>query len=165
MKGKLFLKKYVPFLLIIFLIQSCIVLPKTVPEEEDQDCLLATKSMTIDFKTSPEMIDEAVDEMIQALASDCHEPECLLVLAPIVAICVGSMVVSGSIVVAGNTIHWMEKQGRCDDSVTRQSLKGLNKSAVALGGTVINTSMELIEWFQGQESHSEPTEDVQEIEE
>jgi hypothetical protein len=164
MKGKPFLIKYVPFLLIIFLVQSCIVLPKTVPEE-DHDCLLVTKSMTIDFKTSPEMIDEAVDEMVQALASDCHEPECLLVLAPIVAISVGSLVVSGSIVVTGNTIHWMEKQGRCDDSVTRRTLKGLKNSAVALGGTVINTGMELVEWFQGQASHSEPTEDVQEIEE
>jgi len=44
---------------------SCIVLPKTLPRK-DQDCLLLTKSMTIDYYTSPDMIDEAVDEMVQA---------------------------------------------------------------------------------------------------
>ncbi len=150
--------------LIAFLIQGCIALPKTVPKE-DQECLLLTKSLTIDYYTSPDMIDEAVDEMLNALTSDCHEPECLLLFAPIIAITAGSFVISGSIVVAGNTIHWIEEQGRCDDSVTRQVLKGLRDAVMALGGTVINSGMELIEWFQVQETQSEPIEEVQEIEE
>ena len=79
MNRKLLLRRFMPLLIIMFLIQSCIVLPKTFPEE-DQDCLLVTKSMTINFYSSPEMIDEVVDEMVQAIASDCHEPECLLLL-------------------------------------------------------------------------------------
>ena len=120
MKGKLFLKEYMPFLLIIFLIQSCIFIPKTVPEE-NQECLLVTKNMTIDYYTSPELIDEAVDEMVNAISSDCHEPECLLLFAPFIAISVGSLIVSGSIVVVGNTIHWIEEQGRWGDSVKRQT--------------------------------------------
>jgi len=164
MKGNVFLKRYLLLVLIMFLIQNCIVIPKTVPEE-DQKCLLVTKSMTIDYYTSPDLIDEAVDETIHAISSDCHEPECLILFAPLIAISVGSFIVSGSIVVVGNTIHWIEEQGRCGDSVTRQTLVGLINSAKELGGTVIKTGMELIEWFQEQGSHSEqPVEGTQESE-
>ena len=165
MKESVILKKYLSLVLITFLIQSCIVIPKTVPEE-DQECLLVTKSMTIDYYTSPDMIDEAVDEMVQAITSDCHEPECLLLLAPLITISVGSFIVSGSIVVVGNTIHWIEEQGRCDDSVTRQALTGLKSSAKKLGGTVIKSCSELVEWFKRQASHSEQfDENVQDNEE
>jgi hypothetical protein len=147
-------------------ITSCLFLPKTVPDEEDQECLLVTKSMTIDYYTSPDMIDEAVDEMANAIKSDCHEPECLLLFAPLIAISVGSFIVSGSIVVVGNTIHWIEEQGRCDDSVTRKTLTEVINSAKKLGGTVITTCSELIEWFKKQASYSgQPDEDLQEIEE
>ena len=145
----LFFMRHVSLLFIVLLMQSCIVLPKTVPEE-DQECLLLTKSMTIDYYTSPDMIDEAVDEMVHALASDCHEPECLLVFVPIIAISAGSLVVSGSIVVVGNTIHWIEKQGKCDDSITQQTLADLRTSLRELGGSVIKTGKELIEWFKKQ---------------
>ena len=125
MKEILFSKRYMPLLLIMFLIQSCIVIPKTVPEEE-QKCLLVTKSMTIDYYTSPELIDEAVDEMIHAISSDCHEPECLLLFAPLIAISVGSFIVSGSIVVAGNTIHWIEEQG----SYSEQPMEDTQESEI-----------------------------------
>ena len=156
MKGSVILKKYLSLVLITFLIQSCIVIPKTVPEE-DQECLLVTKSMTIDYYTSPDMIDGAVDEMVNAVTSDCHEPECLILLAPLITISVGSFIVSGSIVVVGNTIHWIEEQGRCDDSVTRQALTGLKSSAKKLGGRVIKSCSELIEWFKRQASQNRQT--------
>ena len=147
-------------LVLVIPIQSCIFLPKTVAPE-DQDCLLATKSMTLHVHTSEALIDEAVDEMVAAITSDCHEPECLLVVAPIVAISVGSLVVSGSIVVTGNTIHWLEKQGRCQDSLTQQALEGLTQAGKSMGGTVIRTGNELIEWFRGQSSQApKPSEDT-----
>ena len=34
----------------------------------------------------------------------------------------GTFVVSGSIVLIGNTLHWLEYQGRCDDGVIQQGL-------------------------------------------
>jgi hypothetical protein len=150
--------------LLIFLpsifITSCLFLPKTVPDEEDQECLLVTKGLTIDYYISSDMIDEAVDEMVQAITSDCHEPECLILFAPLIAISVGSFIVSGSIVVIGNTIHWIEEQGRCDDSVTRQALTEVINSAKKLGGTVITTCSELIEWFKRQASYSDQFDEV-----
>ena len=32
-------------------------------------------------------------------------------------------VVSGSIVLVGNTIHWLEKQGKCDDGIVKTAIK------------------------------------------
>ncbi len=158
MKEKRLRLRIVSLLLIMFLMHSCIVLPKTVPQE-DQECLLYTKSMTIDYYTSPDMIDEAVDEMVHALASDCHEPECLMLLAPLVAISAGSLVVSGSIVVVGNTIHWIKKQGRCNDSITKQAITGLITSIKGVGGSVIKTGTGLIEWFKKQTSSGKPSDE------
>jgi hypothetical protein len=134
---------------------SCLFLPNTVPDEKDQECLLVTKSLTIEYYTSPDLIDEAVDEMVNAIARDCREPECLILLAPVITISAGSFIVSGSIVVVGNTIHWIEEQGRCDDSATRQTLNNLMTSTKELGGHVINTGNELIDWFKQQASDIE----------
>ncbi len=41
--------------------------------------------------------------------------ECLAALALGGAIFVASTVVSGSLVIVGNTLHWMETSGRCTD--------------------------------------------------
>lgn len=74
----------IAFLIIIPLIfiASCLFIPKTVPEDErDQECLLVTRSLTIDYYTSSDMIDEGVDEMLNAIKSDCREPECLILFA------------------------------------------------------------------------------------
>lgn len=50
-----------------------------------------------------------------------HDAEaCLLALG--VVIPVGSLLVSGSVVVLGNSIRWLEYQGRCDDSAINKGL-------------------------------------------
>ena len=41
---------------------------------------------------------------------------------------VGSFVVSGSFVLLGNTIHWLEYQGTCEDSLLRQKLGSFKKA-------------------------------------
>ena len=45
----------------------------------------------------------------------CRNEECAIVLAGVAAISAGSAIVSGSIVLTGNTIHWLEYQGTCSD--------------------------------------------------
>lgn len=42
-----------------------------------------------------------------------NEKECLFVLGITALITPASAIVSGSIVVVGNTVFWVEKQGRC----------------------------------------------------
>ena len=157
------IKRYIRRAVYLFIITSlfitgCLFLPKTVPDEKDQECLLVTKSLTIDYYASSDMIDEGVDEMLNAITSDCREPECLILFVPLITISAGSFVVSGSIVVVGNTIHWIEEQGRCNDSATRRTLNGLINSTKELGGHVVNTGNDLIEWFRKQGSDNEPIE-------
>lgn len=130
MNSKFNAVNYAKLMIILFILQGCIVIPKTVPEK-NQACLLVTKSLTIDSYTSSEMIDEAKDEMVHALASDCHEPECLIGIAPLVAISAGSLVVSGSIVVVGNTIHWIEKQGKVVSVTDGDTMKILSNGKQA----------------------------------
>lgn len=78
---------------------SCAV-PKVVENQQEANCKLITKEMTLDYLD----IDPA-----------CYSDEACkgaLILAG------GSMIVSGSIVIIGNTIHWLEKQGKCNDDAS-----------------------------------------------
>ena len=54
-----------------------------------------------------------------------------------------SLRVSGSVVVVGNTVHWVEKQGRCDQSTTRKTVRMLIESTHSMGGRVIESADEM----------------------
>jgi len=141
---KLFLK--LAFLFLPFLILGC-VYPKFA-QEENLDCQLWTRELELDM--SLESGGAMVEGMTQAL-SNCDRPECLLVVPlAILAIPVTSGIVSGSIVVVGNTIHWVEEQGRCEDSLTRTTLSALPATTLEAGGRVIQSGPDLIDWFQAQ---------------
>ena len=60
---------------------------------------------------------------------------------------IGWTVIAGSVVVSGNTIHWLEKQGSCEDSFLNNSVSKLYSSTVELGGIVVNSSNDLIKYF------------------
>ena len=46
----------------------------------------------------------------------CNRGDCAAAaLASVVVVTAGSAIISGSIVLTGNTIHWLEYQGRCSD--------------------------------------------------
>ena len=54
---------------------------------------------------------------------------------PIVAVSAGSLLVSGSIVVVNNTVHWLEYQGTCSEGFlnrTRQAFLDTFKNTQAL---------------------------------
>ncbi len=75
-------------------VSSCVVYPKKV-EFYDPECEIIVKKLTLKV------------EMTQNICS--FEEECLMILG----ISAASAVVSGSIVVIGNTIYWLEKVGKC----------------------------------------------------
>ena len=54
---------------------------------------------------------------------------------------------SRSVVVVGNTVHWLEKQGSCEDSQVRISINKLYSSTLELGGLVMNSSSDLINYL------------------
>jgi hypothetical protein len=82
---------------------GCIVYPKKV-RVYDPDCRVTSHKLTLD----------AVFLWGDCDARTPEEAEvCLLIIAGTGA---ASTAISGSIVVVGNTLYWLEKQGRCDRS-------------------------------------------------
>ena len=117
--------------------------------ENNAGCQLVTKKL--ELVVSEEGTQTLIEGSLEGLldSSNCHTPECLL-LVPlgILAISVTSMIVSGSIVVAGNTIHWVEKQGKCENSLTQTVVNNFVTSIQNFDGIIIQTTTDLIWWFK-----------------
>ena len=80
-------------------LQACVVVPRTT-EVYDERCRVASKQMDL--------------EAVQIAAiQGCSNSGCGVLLAAAGAPAVASTVISGSIVVVGNVVYWLEKQGRC----------------------------------------------------
>ncbi|MBI5007484.1 MAG: hypothetical protein HZB95_10260 [Nitrosomonadales bacterium] len=82
-------------------LSACVVVPV---EDRDataaSDCDTYTKSMTLE------------QARLDYGRLSCHDEACLAV---ILAVSAGSLIVSGSIVLTNNTVHWLEYQGTCSD--------------------------------------------------
>ena len=87
-------------LLIAPLLQSCIVVPRTV-EVYDPECRVVARHMDL----------QAVQ--IGYIAG-CSNDGCAVLIVAAAATVTASAIISGSIVVIGNTVYWFEKQGRCN---------------------------------------------------
>lgn len=81
------------------LLQSCIVVPRTV-EMYDPECHVIARHMDL----------EAVQI---AYIAGCSNEGCATLILAAAATVTATAIISGSIVVIGNTVYWFEKQGRC----------------------------------------------------
>ena len=85
---------------VALLLQGCVMLPRTVVTHEDP-CHTQVRHMVL--------------QPVQVAAiGGCSNQGCAVALAVAGAATVASVVVSGSIAVAGNVVYWLERQGRCD---------------------------------------------------
>ncbi|WP_372870865.1 hypothetical protein [Shewanella sp.] len=93
-------------LLFSFMVVSCVVVPKKI-EYYDHDCEIASKRY--------ELTTEQYSLFEQAKA--CSDDECTAQAVGVafgaIAVTSISAVISGSIVLVGNTVYWLEKQGKC----------------------------------------------------
>lgn len=87
------------FILALVFLQGCIFVPRT-ETYYDQECQTYSRQMTLE----PAVIGQF---------GHCGGRECGYVLVAIGAVAAASLIVSGSIVVVNNTVHWVEKQGKC----------------------------------------------------
>ena len=131
---------------------SCLVLPKTETASV-KNCELETKSWTLEVHEIG-LNNECYgcgDFVRGILECGGKSEECIAFVA---GVSIGWTVIAGSVVVSGNTIHWLEKQGSCEDSFLNNSVNKLYSSTVELGGIVVNSSNDLIKYFskksQGQ---------------
>jgi hypothetical protein len=83
------------------LLAGCVFVPQTVAEY-DPECQLRVKRM--ELKAMPRGF---------MRAGGCSGEACAAVLVTAGVVTVGSMVISGSIVVVGNAAYWIEEQARC----------------------------------------------------
>lgn len=83
----------------VIALAGCVYLPRTT-EAYDEQCHVVSKHMTLE----PYQL---------AQLTGCNNETCGPALAVIGAVAAASAVVSGTVVVVGNAVYWIEKQGRC----------------------------------------------------
>lgn len=81
------------------LLSGCIYAPKEVTYL-DEGCDIEYKKMELDAQQLVKM-------------EECKDEDCALIMLAGVFLSPASAIVSGSIVVVNNSIHWMEKSGDC----------------------------------------------------
>jgi len=91
--------------MITLLISACIALPAT-KEVTNNDCDLVTREMYVDSHTLGDF----------NYVNGAGSGEAIVVLAATALVIYSvSWVISGSIVLTGNSIHWLETKGRCNE--------------------------------------------------
>ena len=105
---------------------SCTFTPQIVHDSDDDRCQLSTSKRTLEL-------------------SDVSNMHCSGSSAEAAVVCLGAAsiysaitaIVSGSIVLVGNTVHWLEKQGKCDDSLLRSMVTKHNKPLLEQDGKLV----------------------------
>ena len=102
------MRKIVVVALINF-VSGCIVLPAT-RDGENSDCELVTREMYVDVHELG-----SFDPDADAVAEILVNAEGVLVFVAVSSVIFSvSWIVSSSIVLVGNTIHWIETKGKCN---------------------------------------------------
>ncbi|HIV73382.1 MAG TPA: hypothetical protein H9903_20785 [Candidatus Aquabacterium excrementipullorum] len=84
------------------LLPACVFVPRTT-QVYDPECRIVSQKMEM----QPVQV---------ASIHACRDSGCGVLLAAAGATAVASAVISGSIVIVGNVVYWLEKQGRCERS-------------------------------------------------
>jgi len=120
--------KSVLLIIISSILTSCAVVPKATHDADDARCNLITRKMELDTTGTGN---------VNCAGNDGRAV--LICLGFVGTVAAASAIVSGSIVLAGNTVHWVEKQGRCDDSFLNTYIMKYNKSVPEKNNTQIKT--------------------------
>jgi hypothetical protein len=141
------LLKAIIIVVLSFLQAGCFA--PAIVTEFNSGCQLATKKL--ELKVSGAGTEVLVESILETSlnSQQCDTPECLLVV-PLgaLAISVTSLIVSGSIVVVGNTIHWLEKEGKCEHGTMRTIANRFVDSIKFAGGKAIQSTNDLMTWFK-----------------
>ena len=85
----------------VLCLSACVYVPVVDENTSSSTCQTYTKTLTIN-----------PIEMQENFPMGCNDESCLAV---VVAVTAGSAIISSSIVLTGNTLHWLEYQGTCSD--------------------------------------------------
>jgi len=89
-------------------LSACVYVPVVdEPDAASASCKTYTKTMSLNTIEMQGNI---------SIQPGCNRGDCAAVaLASVVVVTAGSALISGSIVLTGNTIHWLEYQGTCSN--------------------------------------------------
>jgi len=93
------MKKIFTILLFTIMLTSCAYVPKVVHDPDNRRCDLDTKKRTLKLNA-------------QGVYNFHNCPDCLIAAG---IYSTATAIISGSIVLIGNTVHWLEKRAKCDD--------------------------------------------------
>ena len=114
------------------LLVSCTVVPvKKAHSHRDAMCGVSTHEYDL--------------KMVEAgqISASCNSAECILSIGLAAAAWTGvTAIISGSIVLVGNTVHWLEQQGPCDKDQLTQQVTVINEPLIKQGGKPILTKEE-----------------------
>ena len=130
---------------VLLLLTGCVFLPK-VDEEKVPKCQLYTRELTV-----------GALEFEPDFGNVQSGSDFVAVLTGYAAIGAVSGIVSGSIVVTGNTIHWIEREGTCKEGVIKEAIDELYASLASLGGWLAGSKEELLDWFNRTTEKRETT--------
>ena len=125
------LKKISIFIFVLSLL-SCAI--PVVDPEDKPECKVYTKALTLKLMGY---------EGVQPI--HCHDSACGAALLGIAVVGVTSYIISGSIVLINNSIHWIEQEGTCEDGIVRKYTTAFIDKATELGGYQIEPTKPLIE--------------------
>lgn len=83
----------------LLLLQACVFVPRTV-QTYDESCQMVTREAVLEVQTI-------------GIFQQCHNDGCRAALVAAGVVSAVTAVVSGSLVVVGNVVYWIEKQGQC----------------------------------------------------
>ena len=108
------------------LVSSCAVVYPDLSENQNTECDLVTRQLTLDMVDfGPNDADATITKLISGFATG---------------------VVSSSVAVVGNTIYWLEEFGSCDKSDIDDALTGFNTLIQDLGGWFASNVEEVSGW-------------------
>lgn len=150
--------KIIMTILSFSLLTQCVTVPRKV-ETHDDKCKLETKLYRLAIYGNNKPYLEAVAEENNKLPhcpvtggsdKDPIAIICGLIGFGIVTVSTSTFLVSGSIVVVNNTIRWIERQGKCDDSDVDNLKKEFSISMHLIRGTFISTKQDIQNWISEQ---------------
>lgn len=107
-------------LIMLLVLSGCAFTPRvSLDQEYANQCSLYTKQMEL-----------SVHELRASGCNGSHKGAEACLLAYAIGVPVMTFTVSGSIVLVGNTLHWLEYQGRCDDSAFSTGIEALKRSVL-----------------------------------
>lgn len=120
-------------LLISMLLSGCLVQSELVYDPDNWDCQLATKKRKL-------VLDH--DRMFDCGPAD-NETLAIMCMATVLVATTTSAVVHGSVVVVGNTVHWLEKAGKCPAHLVKKLTREHNDPLLKEGGKLLEPEPEV----------------------